>query len=117
MKLVIRNEFNKEVTQAKSLIRKGDFELAFVHLERAHVIGQLYVIPHTISHYYMLVVGIKKRSFKEIFGQLIRLPLGVLGSAVGIVPTGNTGGSNISAFKKLPIPSDIQEILNSDASK
>lgn len=110
----LRKYFNLEIEKAKNLIVKKDYEASFTHLERAHVLGQRYVIPHTISHWYMLKIGIAERNFKEVLGQLIRLPLGILGSLVGIVPTGNTGGSNVSAFQKMEITQDLLELMEDD---
>lgn len=110
----LRNHFNLEIEKARSLITKKDYEASFAHLERAHVLGQRYVFPHTISHWYMLKVGIAERNFKEVLGQLIRLPLGILGSFVGIVPTGNTGGSNVSAFLKMEIPQELLELMEDE---
>jgi len=37
-------------------------------------------------------------------------------TAVGLIPTGNTGVSNVSPFKRMPIPEDLADILAS-ASK
>lgn len=111
MKEKLKYHFNTEMDKAKSLIKVKEFDCAFSHLERAHVLGQKYVIPHTVSHWYMLKIGWKKRDLKEILGQLIRLPLGLVGSFVGIVPTGNTGGSNVSAFIKMDIPQEFLELL------
>ena len=107
----LRKEFYKELEIAKDNIQSKEYKKAFYHLERSHILGQNYVIPHTLSHYWMLIVGIKTKDYKEIIGQLIRLPLGILGSAVGIVPIGNTGGANISAFKKLPIPDELKRVM------
>ena len=36
---------------------------------------------------------------------------GILGSAIGILPTGNTGGSNVSPFKKMNISDDIKKLM------
>ena len=106
-----KKAFDGEICQAKLHIKKQNYDQAFMHLERAHIIGQLSVIAHTLSHVYMLKVGILKKDAREIFGQILRLPLGVIGSAVGIVPTGNSGGSNVSPFQKMDIPEDIQQLF------
>lgn len=103
--------FNNELDLSKSYIRSRDFDNAFFHLERAHVLGQEYVIPHTLIHWNMLKVGLLRRDGKEVIGQLIRLPLGIIGSFIGIIPTGNTGGSNVSIFKKMTIDKDLLEVL------
>jgi hypothetical protein len=59
----------------------------------------------------MLKIGLKRRSLQEVSGQAARILLGALGSAVGVVPVGNTGGTNISMFKRLPIDRDLQDLL------
>ena len=45
----------------------------------------------------------------------MRLVLGILGSAVGKVPVGNTGGSDISMFKRMPIAPELQDIIDGRA--
>lgn len=106
-----KQAFEVEMAAAHRLIGTGDLNAAFIHLERAHVIGQCYVVPHVRSHWHMLRIGIKQRSFREVVGQTIRIVLGALGSAVGVVPTGNTGGTNISMFARLPIDADLQKTI------
>lgn len=106
-----KHVFQSLIIEAKRLIVEGQLQEAFQYLEKAHVIGQRYVIPHTISHWYMLKIGMLRKDFKEIFGQLIRIPLGILGSFIGAVPLGNTGGSNVSIFQKMDIPMELKEIL------
>jgi hypothetical protein len=61
----------------------------------------------------MLRIGMKRRSATEVLGQGVRIFLGALGSAVGIVPVGNTGGTDISMFKRLPIDPGIRGLLES----
>jgi hypothetical protein len=39
----------------------------------------------------------------------------VLGSAVGVVPVGNTGGSDVSMFKRMPIEPELQNIIDGGA--
>ncbi|MEC9282238.1 MAG: DUF3703 domain-containing protein [Bdellovibrionota bacterium] len=112
----IETQFKKEIEIAKQKMSEKDFDLSFRHLERAHVIGQNYVSLHTISHYHMLRHGVFSGNIKEIIGQIIRLPLGILGSAIGIVPTGNTGGANVAMFKKMPIDPELKLIMKKDNS-
>ena len=45
-------------------------------------------------------------------GQTMRLLLGMLGSAVRIVPVGNTGGTDISMFKRMPVAPELQSIID-----
>jgi hypothetical protein len=95
--------FENEIALAKELIAKDELEAAFRHLERAHVIGQGFVVPHATSHWLMLRVEFQRRRVMAAFGQTVRLVLGIVGSAVGIVPVGNTGGTDISMFRRMPI--------------
>lgn len=108
----LKKAFSQEISNAKEMIRSDSLVEAFHALERAHILGQKYVIPHTISHFYMLKIAFLRRDLKEILGQLIRIPLGILGSSVGTVPVGNTGGSNVSAFKKMEIPTELKKLLD-----
>lgn len=112
MNLLQQQAFDSEMTQAIALIEAGDIDGGFVHLERAHVIGQAHVIPHVQAHWHMLrVYMIRGRAFAA-FGQAIRIAFGALGSAVGVVPTGNTGGSDIGMFRRMPIDPDLQAIFD-----
>ena len=45
-----KHVFQSLIIEAKRLIVEGQLQEAFQYLEKAHVIGQRYVIPHTISH-------------------------------------------------------------------
>ncbi len=108
--------FNSEIANAKGFIESGDLESGFAHLERAHVIGQGYVVPHVKSHWLMFTIEVRRRRPAESLGQLIRILLGALGSAVGIVPTGNTGGTNVSMFKRMPVGTELQNIIDGRAA-
>ena len=112
MNPVWRVAFDNEIALAKELIAKGELEASFHHLERAHVVGQAFVVPHAISHWLMLRVEFRRRRVMAVFGQAVRIVLGILGSAVGVVPTGNTGGTNISMFKRMPIDPELQNIID-----
>lgn len=104
--------FNGEIAMAKELIARGELGAAFPHLERAHVIGQTFVVPHATSHWLMFRVELRRRRLLAVLGQFARLVLGMLGSAVGIVPVGNTGGTDISMFKRMPIAPELQNIID-----
>ena len=104
--------FDREIALGREFIAAGDLDRAFRHLERAHVIGQTSVAAHARSHWFMLRLEIRRGRMAAAFGQAVRLVLGVIGSAIGVVPIGNTGGTDISMFKRLPIPQDLQEIID-----
>jgi hypothetical protein len=112
MNLIQSMAFNSEIALAKEFIAQGELEAGFAHLERAHVIGQVFVVPHAKSHWLMLKVEFRRRRPVAAFGQIVRLVLGILGSAVRVVPVGNTGGSNVSMFKRMPIAPDLQNIID-----
>lgn len=107
----LRDAFDHEMELASSYFSNQDYDRCFSHLERAHVLGQRFYIPHLKSHFWMLKVGLKQRNLKEIIGQCVRI-LGSVGSLVGAVPTGNTGGSNVSAIKPMPIPIDLARFFD-----
>lgn len=107
--------FDNEIALARKLIAKGELETGFAHIERAHVIGQAFVAPHAKSHWLMLMLEFRRRRRVAAFGQIIRLVLGILGSALGAVPIGNTGGSNVSMFEKMPITPELQDIIDGRA--
>lgn len=112
-----RLAFDQEIQRGRERMAAGDLARAFHHLERAHVIGQTFVGPHSKTHWLMLELEIRRRDVAAVIGQVVRLVLGAIGSAVGVVPVGNTGGSNISMFKRLPIAPDLQEIIDDSSSE
>ena len=111
MHAAVEDKFHSEIMEAKRLMSSGRLEGAFAHLERAHILGQRYVVPHVQAHWLMLKIGLSRRSSAEVFGQAVRILLGALGSVVGVVPTGNTGGTNVSMFKRLPIDPELEKLL------
>lgn len=111
----LKIHFDKELALYRNYLSAGNFQLAWQHLERAHVIGQAYPWPHTYVHWLMLKFGIKIKDAKEIIGQLPRLMVGGVKSFVGKIPVGNTGGSNVPPLKSMPIAEDIQELFKATA--
>ena len=106
-----KQAFDREIALGSQLTAAGDLEQAFRHLERAHVIGQTSVGAHAKAHWLMLVLEVRRKRVGASLGQAIRLVLGIVGSAVGVVPTGNTGGTDISMFKRLPIAPELRAII------
>ena len=117
MKNRISKYVDAEINEASSLLMKNDLENAFHHLERAHVIGQAVTIEHTRVHWLMLKLGWKKKDWREIFGQMFRIVGASTKTPFGIYPIGNTGGANVSPFKPLPIPDDLQKIIKEAKSE
>lgn len=103
--------FNYELNQYQHQMKVGNLADAWIHLERAHIIGQKYPLPHTFVHWKMLQFGFKIKSRKEILGQIPRLVFGGVKSFVGTIPVGNPGGANVPPLKPFPIDEDLQEIF------
>jgi len=110
MRNKLKVAYNLEMDEAIRLYKLKEFNSSFYHLERAHILGQSYIIPHTKSHWWMLKVGIKKHNVKEVFGQITRMMASVIFSRIW-VPLGNTGGANVNPMKPMPIPDDLKKIL------
>ena len=89
---------------------RGDDTIAFAHLERVHIVGQRNVLAHTRAHIAMLCIGMRRRDLREILGQLLRTAAALTKTLIW-VPRGNTGGANISAFASMPIPCDLQHLV------
>jgi hypothetical protein len=110
-----RGAFEHELDLARGHIAGGRPDHAVPHLERAHVIGQREVGPHVQVHWIMFRMALEARDVGAAVGQAVRIVLGALGSAVGVVPTGNTGGTNISMFKRLPIDPELERIMKDES--
>lgn len=107
----LRRAYDAEMAAAVDHYNTGNFPLAFFHLERAHILGQSFPIAHTRAHWWMLKVGWKRRDFVEITGQIPRIVGSLLFSRIW-VPKGNTGGARVPGFKSMPIPADLQTLLD-----
>ena len=93
---------------------QGNHAAAFTHLERAHVLGQERVQPHVRSHWLMLKLELGRRRPLAALGQAVRIVFAALGSAIGVVPTGNTGGTNVSMFRRMPIDPELVTLMRSE---
>ena len=107
----IRSYVERELSQAQQRDAQGDHAAAFVHLERAHILGQASTREHVRTHVHMLLWGVRQRKSREVAGQVLRIVGAATKTAFGFVPEGNTGGANISAFKRLPIPDDLARLI------
>lgn len=114
MQRKLRRLYRIELTQAKRCYHQGLWSQAFGHLERAHVLGQRFLVAHYVTHWWMLKCGWRLGSVKEVLGQLLRLLAVLPGFLTGWVPLGNTGGANVSAIKPMPLPDDIKALLPSN---
>jgi Protein of unknown function (DUF3703) len=108
---LIQPYIETELLVAVSTEFAGKHQHAFLHLERAHVLGQSSTFQHVRVHWRMFCWGWRQRDARECLGQLMRIVGAATKTAIGFVPSGNTGGSNISLFKVLPIPPELNRII------
>lgn len=114
MKSELKLAFESEMATAVTLYRMGQNDRAFGHLETAHILGQLHVLPHVRSHWWMLKIGLKRRAVAEVLGQAVRIVLGALGSALQTVPNGNPGGTNVSMFAEFPVEPRLVALIDTE---
>jgi hypothetical protein len=96
--------------------KSGDVNAEFQYLENAHVIGQESTYWHVKVHVLMLLWALRNLQLKEFFGQIFRIVGASVTTAFGLVPQGNTGGTNVSPFKVMPINNEHQTIINNAKS-
>lgn len=101
----------KELESFAVEFSKGNLQVAWRHLERAHILGQPWPREHSHVHWIMLKFGISIKDTREIFGQMPRLLIGGVKSFVGNIPVGNTGGANVPPLQPMEIPNDLAQIL------
>ena len=65
----LRHAFEDEIASAAWHLERGGLALAFFHSERAHVLGQKYVMPHVRTHWLMLRIALARRAPREVGGQ------------------------------------------------
>lgn len=68
-------------------------------------------VPHLRVHWQMLRVGWSAGDRREVAGQLMRIALVPVGHLMGRLPVGNTGGANVSAFKPMAIPPELERLI------
>jgi hypothetical protein len=101
-----------ELVNARRSRSVGDTQQEFIHLERAHVLGQESTYWHVKVHVSMLVWATRNRSIREITGQAFRIVGAATKTVFGLVPQGNTGGANVSPFKKMPIEPELATLIH-----
>lgn len=101
-----------ELEAADAAEKLGLAAEAFRHLERAHVLGQAATVAHVRVHWRMLRWGLRQRRPREVAGQVLRVVGAATKTAIGWVPTGNTGGADVSPFRPMPIAPDLKAMLD-----
>ena len=107
----IRPSVQAELDAAAACEARGDRKQAFWHLERAHVLGQASTREHARVHWAMLRWALRHSAAGEAFGQAWRIVGATLKTWLW-VPAGNTGGANVSGFKPMPVPPDLQRLID-----
>lgn len=102
-----------ELRLAREAELAGNAAQGFRHLERAHVLGQSATALHVRVHWRMFTWGLRHRRPGDALGQVLRMIGAATKTAIGLVPEGNTGGSNVSPIKPMPVPDDLAELLRS----
>jgi hypothetical protein len=113
MKPVLRAAFATELQLASAAVELGDHARSWKHLERAHILSQAYAWPHVWVHGLMLASAWRRRDLREIVGQVTRVMVAAPGSWLGRAPLGNTGGADVGILTPMPIPADLQRVLDS----
>ncbi|TYC59485.1 DUF3703 domain-containing protein [Marinobacter sp. BW6] len=106
----LKASYLTELEAARVAEWAGDFQTAFAHLERAHILSQKFALAHAATHLRMLRLGWRTRDVREVLGQSIRTIAALVFSRIW-VPVGNTGRANVSAFAPMPVPEGLAEVL------
>lgn len=107
----VKSAVELEWARANAAIADHDLDTAFAHLERAHILSQRLTLMHVRTHLAMLGVGWRRRDTRELLGQVTRILAAAFFSRIW-VPIGNTGGANVSAFRPMPVPEDLNAVMN-----
>ncbi len=110
----LKAAFEAEMEQARRLAAAGARASAMTHLERAHVLGQYHVAAHVLVHCWMLRVALEEGRLGDVLGQGVRVVLGAIGSAIGRVPHGNTGGCNVNMFARMQVDRELEALVERD---
>lgn len=102
----------QDLATARRHVRSGDPALAWPLLEQAHILSQPWARPHVRVHLAMFSVAWRTRDRREMTGQLLRTFVAGPGSLTGRYPPGNTGRADVAATRPMPIPDDLQALLD-----
>jgi hypothetical protein len=108
---LLKTEFYNQLQLGKTALKEKNYKNSFYHFENAHILGQKHVWRHTVSHYWMFAFGIKTNNVKEMIGQVVRILASLLFTLIW-VPLGNTGGTNISPIKPIPVRKELTKYFS-----
>lgn len=104
--------FEATMATARERLAKREPTTALTLLERAHVLGQSDFSLHWRVHVMMLRAAVVLVDAREARGQVLRLALTPFGHLFNRLPEGNTGRANVSAFAPMPVPPELQHLLD-----
>lgn len=107
----LKKAYANELREARIAEQQRQYQTAFTHLERAHILSQRYAFEHCMTHLRMLRLGLRARDWREVIGQLPRALAALVFSKIW-VPLGNTGRASVSAFAPMPVPEDLARVLD-----
>lgn len=107
----IKPYVEQELSLAKRARKHGHVRVEFTHLENAHVLGQASTFIHTKVHVLMLIWAVRQVNIKEGVGQVLRIIGAATKTAMGFIPSGNTGGTSVSPFQVLPVDPKLAAII------
>ena len=107
----IKQHVEREYESASEARKNGNVRIEFSHLENAHVLGQNSTFFHTKTHCLMWSWAMRHANYRELAGQTFRIIGAATKTVVGLVPEGNTGGSNVSPFRVMDITPEHAKLI------
>jgi hypothetical protein len=104
----LKELIKSELDFYRQAFAKNNYDLAFSHLERVHIISQPFPLEHTVIHFRMLTFAIRTFRPFEILVQFFYTLFSSKFSMLNILPQGNTGGANALIQGRMDIPTDIK---------
>ncbi len=111
MNSILKKNYIAELESFKNCKNRKEFDQAWYHLERAHIIGQMYWFEHLETHLLMAAFALKNFMFLEFFYQVPRILLSIPGSLLKKAPIGNVGTSRVGIFEPMEIPNDLKALF------
>lgn len=108
----LKDFINHELELYNLAFEQRNYDLAFKHLERIHIVSQPFPVEHTLTHLRMLRFALLTFRPLEIVVQTLYSLFSFKFSMLNIFPQGNTGGANALVKGRMTIPADIQNELN-----
>ena len=97
----------REALAARVAEAAGEFKEAHRCLELAHVLGQGILLVHARLHIAMLGFAFRRKDWREVQAQVLRLALTPFGHLAGRLPQFNTGSGRVSAFAPMDWPQEL----------